>query len=199
MLLDQILEHVPASIFWKAIDGSFLGCNQKFLDMAGMSSLAEIVGKKDPELPWADRAEAYKKDDLEVIQQKTTLTRIEKIALPKGLITAKTTKTPLIEDGKIIGVLGIFEDITDLTEALAREEISTAKTKFISILSHEVRSPLSSVISAADLLKTAEDANPSFVSEMLNIVDSQARKVLNILKTAAHYMELDDAHLEVPY
>ncbi len=197
MLLDQILEHVPSSIFWKALDGSFLGCNQKFLSMAGMSSLAEIVGKEDHQLPWADRKEQYRKDDLEVIERKITLMRIEKITLPGRVITAKTTKTPLIEAGKIIGVLGIFEDITDLTEALAREEIANAKNRFISILSHEVRSPLSSVISAADLLKSTDNSGIPMLGEMVNIIDTQARKVLNILKTAAQYMELDDSNIEM--
>ena len=68
MMLRQVLDSVPQSIFWKNANGEYLGCNQVFARAGGLSGPDEIVGKTDFDLPWprAD-AEAYRADDAEVL------------------------------------------------------------------------------------------------------------------------------------
>lgn len=65
------------------------------------------------------------------------------------------------EDGKIYRIAGISEDITDvkhaeeqLRQALAKErEIMEFRTRFVSMVSHEFRTPLTTILSSADLLE----------------------------------------------
>jgi PAS domain S-box-containing protein len=63
--------------------------------------------------------------------------------------------------GEVYRIAGIAEDIThrvqaeaEILNALAREkDLSELKTRFISMISHEFRTPLSTVLSSADLLE----------------------------------------------
>ena len=58
MVLDNILKHVPVSIYWKDRKGAFGGCTNYLLQIAGYSSQDEIIGKTDHELVWRDIADA---------------------------------------------------------------------------------------------------------------------------------------------
>ncbi len=150
MLLDPILFHVPCPIFWKGLDGAFLGCNKLFLAISGFSDQDELIGKKDPELPWKQYSNEYAKDDQYVISTGKTITRTENIPIEGRIISSETTKSPLIQNGKIIGVVGICLDITDRKEAeQLRIEVSEQKSKVASMLAagiaHELRTPLAAI------------------------------------------------------
>ncbi|MCC2644614.1 MAG: hypothetical protein K0R94_392 [Burkholderiales bacterium] len=115
-MLEQVLFHVPCPVFWKDLDGLFLGCNKLFLEIGKISDYSELIGKKDGDLPWKRYKDDYRKDDLYVISTGKAVTRIENIPLPDRVIISETTKTPLMQNDKIIGVLGICLDITDRKE-----------------------------------------------------------------------------------
>ncbi len=157
MLLDQILFHVPCPIFWKNTEGTFLGCNELFLTMSGFTNYDELVGKNDEELPWRMYKEDYARDDQHVITTGKTLTRVENILLQSGrTMISETTKSPLVQDGKVIGVLGFCVDVTDRKEAerlkLENERHLSAiqeQEKFAKIadqVAHDIRSPLASLL-----------------------------------------------------
>lgn len=155
MLLDQILFRVPCPIFWKNLDGLFLGCNKGFLDICGFHDYSQLIGKSDGELPWASLKDEYAKDDQYVITTGETITKVEDIALNGEIIVSETTKTPLLQDGKIIGVLGICLDITDKREReklIIENQVHQASAKEqerfrkdVRQMIHDITTPLSSI------------------------------------------------------
>lgn len=138
MRIDEILFHVPCPIFWKDLTGVFLGCNKLFLPISGLNNYDDLIGKTDIELPWKKFTDEYAKDDQYVISTGETLTKIEDIILNDQLIMiSETTKTPLIQNGEIIGVLGICLDITNKKEKErleAERKINLERLKTQSIL-----------------------------------------------------------------
>ncbi|WP_434684865.1 PAS domain S-box protein [Pseudanabaena minima] len=115
--LQTVLDTFPLSVFWKDLNSVYLGCNQNFLDDAGLSTIAQIIGKTDNELPWGEtEADLYRADDREVIESQTAkLGIVETLHHANGqTIWLETNKLPLRNlQGEVIGVLGTYQDISD--------------------------------------------------------------------------------------
>jgi len=166
---DKLINLLPTAIFWKDCKGVFLGCNQRFADFAELNSPQEIIGKTDYDLPWGKKqADLYRFDDEEVLRLKTAKSNIEEeLTLSDGTtLFLLTHKSPLFsESGQLMGILGIFYDITNLKNIekelkVAKEKAelaSLAKTEFLENMRHDIRTPLTGIVGFADILKMESD------------------------------------------
>jgi PAS domain S-box-containing protein len=115
-MLQLVLDTIPVSVFWKNLDSRYLGCYRPFALDAGLQSPEEIIGKDDFELGWTEYAELYRSDDRWVMETgHPKLGYEEPLTTPDGgRMWLRTNKVPLLDDeGKIKGVLGTYEDITE--------------------------------------------------------------------------------------
>jgi PAS domain S-box-containing protein len=112
-----VLDTVPLSVFWKDRAFTYLGANQRFLQDAGLSSVSELVGKTDFDMPWdVTETEAYRADDRIVMKSgEAKLGIIEPQHQQDGTaIWLETNKLPLRNlAGEVVGVLGTYQDITE--------------------------------------------------------------------------------------
>lgn len=119
-MLRLIMDTIPARVFWKDRNSTYMGCNQAFAHDAGRHSPEEIIGKNDFEFGWAEQAELYRADDQIVIQSGQSKCNYEETqTTPDGRkIWLRTSKIPLLDAKKnIIGVMGTYEDITEEKQA----------------------------------------------------------------------------------
>lgn len=119
-LLKNVMENTPVRVFWKDAELRFLGCNTAFAHDAGMAKPEDLIGKDDFQMAWKDQAERYRADDKQVMDSGEAILGYEEPqTTPDGnTIWLRTSKVPLrTADGKIFGMLGIYEDITERKEA----------------------------------------------------------------------------------
>jgi PAS domain S-box-containing protein len=118
-LLPLIVDNIPQAVFWKDRNLVYIGCNQAFADDAGFSSPEDVIGKTDADMPWVDQVEAYQADDRQVMKSGTSkLNYEEPQTTPDGAtIWLRTSKIPVHENGKVVAVLGMYEDITASKQA----------------------------------------------------------------------------------
>lgn len=123
-LLSNVIDNIPHRVFWKDTKSVYMGCNAQFARDAGLKAGANIVGKTDFDLAWTtEQAREYRQGDRRVIESGKTLLNVEESQLTaEGVeITIMTSKVPLRDDsGCVIGVLGIYIDITEQKEAERR-------------------------------------------------------------------------------
>lgn len=115
-LLMTVLNTIPFRVFWKDLEGNFLGANKLFAQDAGKSDPEYIVGKNDYDMIWADRADIYRKDDNLIASsgQSRLLIEENKTTDDGKPLWLETSKVPLANlDGEIFGVLGAYNDITE--------------------------------------------------------------------------------------
>lgn len=115
-LLEKIVENIPIRVFWKDANSRYLGCNTAFARDAGLSCPEELIGKSDFDLVWRDQAELYRADDKRVMEAAQPKLNFEEPQTgPDGkTIWLRTSKVSLLDgDGKALGMLGIYEDITE--------------------------------------------------------------------------------------
>jgi two-component system aerobic respiration control sensor histidine kinase ArcB len=116
--LDDILKNLPGHVYWKDKNGAYLGCNDLQAIDLGFSNGQEIIGKTDADIPQYKRIAA----DLRKNDVKCMTTGKSIVAEEWGIVDGKeavmlSQKIPLRDDdGNIVGVLGISQNISKLKE-----------------------------------------------------------------------------------
>lgn len=187
----ELVNQLPAAIFWKNAESIFMGCNQTFAKLAGLESPREIIGKTDFDLPWGKtQGDLYRNDDLNIIYSKHGKQQIEENqTLADGSeIVLLTSKMPLLsQNGKVKGILGIYHDITDrkkMERSLAQsknlaETANRAKSEFLRNMEHQLRTPFSGVYSLVRML--ADEETQLEKKEMLELSCQSAKEFLDLL------------------
>ena len=151
---DDLLELTPSSIYWKNLQGVYLGCNSVMLKMVGVSSVKEIIGKTDYDLSWKRSAKQLHKNDEKVIKSRKLQHLVETGKLADGtVVTVISNKMPIFNKvGKVIGIIGSSIDITELKktqqqleEVKVREAHFKAMSALGGMMAHELRTPLTSI------------------------------------------------------
>lgn len=118
-LLRTVLDTVPIRVFWKDKNFQYLGCNTAFAQDTGLNRSEELIGKNDYQLSWREQAALFQADDHEVMTTgQAKLNYEEPLNNSDGrTIWLRTSKVPLLNrDGTVIGVLGVYDDITLLKD-----------------------------------------------------------------------------------
>ncbi|MCR5416113.1 MAG: EAL domain-containing protein [Pseudobutyrivibrio sp.] len=112
--LGEIIDSLPFGIFWKDINRRFIGANKMFLDYYGFESVDEILGKNDEDMGWHINPEAFKKDELRVIELGKSTKNVPGECIVHGEIRKiRASKQPLYLNNEIVGLMGYFVDVTD--------------------------------------------------------------------------------------
>ena len=115
-MLQLVIDNIPQRVFWKDTQLHYLGCNRAFSLDAGLRDQQLVVGKSDYDLAWKDEAEAYRRDDLHAIESGVPRIHFEEPQhRSDGEVNwLRTSKIPLTDaQGTTVGVLGMYEDITE--------------------------------------------------------------------------------------
>ncbi len=173
-MLQLVMDTLPLRIFWKDRDSVYLGCNRLFAEDAGRRAPADLVGETDNNMGWREQADLYRGDDEDVMcSEKPKLGYEEPQTTPDGKqIWLRTSKIPLRDiDSNIIGILGIYEDITERKKA--EETLQIALQRFQLILSSLYAGVL--VVNKDDQV---EFANPAFCE--LFSLDTKAEEMCRL-------------------
>lgn len=155
--ISQIIDVVNASIYWRDLNGVFLGCNQYVLDMFGSKEREDIIGKNEYDLLPDEDALRITKIDQSVMEN-GYYEGEEAFTLPSGENrTYFTIKNRLLDrDQNVIGTVGTSLDITAQKEAerlrlenTHQQAIIVEEEKFRKAadqVAHDIRSPLASLL-----------------------------------------------------
>lgn len=122
-MLQILMDSMANAVFWKDLNSCYLGCNKVFARFAGVEP-SVLIGMSDRDMPWAD-SEAFSADWFIDWDQRVMESGEPEFGIIEQLRSAagedrwlQTNKVPLRDlDGRIIGVLGTFEDITNRRRA----------------------------------------------------------------------------------
>jgi PAS domain S-box-containing protein len=128
-MLQLVMDTLPEAIFWKDRNSVYLGCNKNFAEDAGVGSPKNIVGKTDYDLAWhKSEADFFRECDRRVmLADHAELGIIEPQKQGDGKQAwLETNKAPLHDvNGRVIGVLGTYQDITERKQAeIALQELN---------------------------------------------------------------------------
>lgn len=211
--LQAILDNSPALIYVKDTQGRYILVNQWYETLFHIAA-QEVKGKTDYDLFPKEMAEIYRANDRSVLEAKTALEWEELIPHDDGIHTYLSIKFPLYDaTGFAYAVCGIATDITkrkraeeDIRKALEKEkELGELKSRFVTMASHEFRTPLATILSSTDILeryshKLTEDKKLNHLQRIQLTVKHMTgllNDVLLIGKAEAGKLEFQPKHLNL--
>ena len=124
-LLRAVIDTAPVRVFWKDRRLCYLGCNAAFARDAGMAHPQDVIGRDDYQMRWADQAEAYRAADRAVLESGIARLNVEeRQTIADGQETWLRVSRVALRNAQneTIGVLGIYDDITEAKQAAAELE-----------------------------------------------------------------------------
>lgn len=185
-------------------DGKFVEMNEAFLQAGGWTR-EEVIGRTSAELriwPGTEEREAF----LSELQRKGYVHGRE---LPfrssKGVIQTFLVSAELIDIGGQPHILAVSLNIDarkqaeeDMRRALEHErELSRLKTNFVTLVSHEFRTPLGIIMSAAEILQKYFDRlAPDRRGEHLQDIHDASRRMADLMNEVLLLARVEAGRME---
>jgi PAS domain S-box-containing protein len=213
-LLNALLENIPDHIYFKDTESRFLRISRTHAEIFGLSDPAQAIGKTDLDFFTEEHARPARQDEQEIMRTGRPLTKEEKETWPDRPDTwVFTTKMPLRDKaGEIIGTFGISRDITErrALEARVQEHLAALKTsqeslaelnaqkdRLFSILSHDLRSPFTSILGFCEILLDENEAvSEADKKEFVGHIQNSARQQMALLNKLLDWSRLETGRIK---
>ena len=203
-ILAGLVDHSPAAISVKAVDGRYLLANRQFELLCGLAP-DTLAGRIDAEIFPAEKAREMTELDARCLHTSIVLEREEEFPGSDGARSLLCVRYPISdEQGEIFGIGAIYTEITRLkrvesdlraaradimsrAEKLAAgnnqlREIDRKKTDFFAAMSHELRNPLTSIRGYVEMLREGSGTDPELGPRFLDIIDRNSANVLSLVE-----------------
>lgn len=186
-----LIDTIPSPVFYKDIEGRYLGCNSSFESYTGLSK-ADIVGKTVYEVSPQEFADIYHRADLELfkkpgVQQYETRVRYAD-GRRRHVLFTKGTFADL--DGKTAGLVGVMLDITERKEAEHQlseyrdhlEDLVKERTAELAAANEQLKREIEERKRAEQALKDASDKLKFFAYSVAHDLKSPTIGVYGLTK-----------------
>jgi len=202
-LLQLVLDNIPQAVFWKDRDSVYVWCNRNFAFDAGVGPPENIVGKTDYDLVFTrEQSDSYRLIDQRVMAlDRPEYQFIERQAQADGKQAwLVTNKMPLHDrNGRVVGVLGTYEDITERKEAeealqRAHDELET-RVKERTAAEREQRTLAEALRDTASLLNSTlhlDEVLDRILTTIGRVVPHQTANIVLMEKQQARVVRFRD-------
>jgi PAS domain S-box-containing protein len=197
-LLSAIYDSLPDSIFSKDMNRTFTGFNHAFMKFIGRPE-SEIMGKTSREVfPGQDEMTGVLDDCDTVVLTGGAIAKAEIwYTYPDhSRRLFEIIRTPIIEGGKLAGLVGISRDITELVEAKElAERNSRAKSDFLAHVSHEIRTPMNAIIGLTEL--ALRERNIDTLLEYALVVKQASSNLMALINDILDFSKIERGRLKI--
>ncbi len=113
-------------------------------------------------------------------------------AVGRGHVPLRLYVSPMMKDGKAVGAVALVEDITEL------RRLEQVRTDFSVNVSHELKTPLTSIKGFVETLQEGAIDNPEMAKKFLRIIMLEADRLTRLINDILSISKLESGKDEVP-
>lgn len=130
--LESVINSYPAPIFFKDLNGKYLGLNKAFLKYFKLKNFLEVIGKTDFEIFDDALAKEILEEDKKALNSKKDFCKIYKSNIFSNTIQySQFMKMPLKENNETVGLIGYVNDLTKIKTLNSQLEDNEAEMEFV--------------------------------------------------------------------
>jgi len=200
--LKAIFNNVPFQMWLKDTDSRYIAINKPFMDYFSINHENEIIGKNAIDIWDNETANHFMDEDKKVMQSLELCSVEELVDFKHKSVWFEIFRAPIIgQDGKILGTTGIARDINNRKNAekelqlavQTAEAANEAKSKFLAIMSHEIRNPLSAVVGMVRMLYEAGIKGPN--SKLVENIKISSDHLLTIINDILDFSKIESGEM----
>lgn len=192
-LLQAIIEGTSDIVFVKDCEGRYIMINSIGVRMFRKSQ-KEIVGKTDSEIFPEEEARQFMENDKKAMSSGGLFDAEETVNLQGRAVIFHTIRALHRDHAwKVVGIIGVSRDITERKRMeMEIQEAARLKTKFVSIATHELRSPLTALYeSVSQVLDGLMGPVNDLQRKILEITRDNLRRMVNLTTEILDFQKFD--------
>jgi PAS domain S-box-containing protein len=195
---EELVGNSPVAIVTLDRDHHVLSCNPAFESLYGYRE-SELIGQNLDDHIAPD-------DGLEEAQQYTAAAGDRAVSgigrrrrKDGSLVDVQIRAVPVIVGGERVGMMGLYNDITELLAARHdAEAANTAKSHFLASMSHELRTPLNAIIGYSEMLQEdAEDVGQEDFIPDLQKIHGAGRHLLTLINDILDLSKIEAGKMDL--
>jgi signal transduction histidine kinase len=211
--IDEAVNSLNGMFFWQEeseVVESDVQYSDNVLGVTGFLG-SEIRELKDGWLSLIMKEERFyykrKRDEFEKKLQENSINLKYKITKKDGSIISVSERISVIRnlDGKIIRSFGLVLDVTDFVSDIDKlrkkneelEQLNSSKDDFISILSHDLRAPFTSILGFAEILLNETSLSEKDKMEYLKYIYDSSQNQLQLINYMLDWSRLQTGRLKI--
>ena len=196
---EDLVQNNPVAIVTMDLNFGITACNPAFEELFGWAQ-EEVLGQDLDRLISTEvtlgEAAAYTEEAL----QGTVIRGIGQRTRRDGtLVDVEFAGVPVMVDGRQVGIMGLYHDITELLRAQQEAQAANqAKSGFLANMSHELRTPLNAILGYSEMLieESEEDGNDAYVPDLQKI-QSAGRHLLALINDVLDLSKVEAGKTEL--